>query len=776
MSKADNKKSRSESTEAGEAAKKTVVPPPPPLADPAPEVYAPEDQYQRWLKYGANVVLMTIVVLLLAGIAIWASTGSVKATEKLHGRKDLSSDPSNQLKPQTIQLIKDLPADREVTLVSLYPKLKKEEAAAKGADTYGKVQDILDEYQKNGANIKTLMIDPINDPNKLGGWLEELKRRYGSNLGEYEKVFKEEVPKAVTDVQAKVAAENKRLISLITEIRAMDPSKLSEDQVQKINATFRVLLPAAGTMQEFVESLSELDVNVKEDLKKPIPDYAQMTSELKSIIGTFSKRAEQLVKALNELKGDKAQLENVRKYIDEGVPALQKMKTQADELLARVNKLGELKLTDIRDKVLPAPGKETANAAIVVMGPDDVRVIDDFSLWKSGAATGLTGNDDEKPKLRFAGEQQVTSAILGVSQKKKQKVAFVRAGGEAKTTFGRGGPPEFGVIADRLKSYNFDVIEKDFNPPDPRMGPPPGPDVSEDEIKDAIWVVFASPPDPRMMQMGLPPTGVLGEKLKAHLDAGGSALCLVNVESEDLAAAMKDWGIEIKPNVVITHEKIKAGDGEPDDFIEQARRQPFIFVLNQFGDHPIASSIRSLDAAFVPLVQVKKAASVPAGTTVSELIPIPTNPKSWGETDMSSLFSNDRRRPPPDPTFDPATDVAQPVFAGAAAEKQGKGRLVVIGTQRSFMDDLLTYTDPKLKKNKTYVSRFPGNGELFTNSIFWLARNEKMIALSPSAMDTTRIESIPEGKLGFLRVGLVMITLPLLAVAAGIGVWMTRRG
>src|SRR3712207_6891400 len=52
-----------------------------------------------------------------------------------------------------------------------------------------------------------------------------------------------------------------------------------------------------------------------------------------------------------------------------------------------------------------------------------------------------------------------------------------------------------------------------------------------------------------------------------------------------------------------------------------------------------------------------------------------------------------------------------------------------------------------------------------------LFRSEKMMALSPSAMDAARIEPIAPAKLSFLRVGAVLVALPLLAVAAGIAVW-----
>jgi hypothetical protein len=75
---------------------------------------------------------------------------------------------------------------------------------------------------------------------------------------------------------------------------------------------------------------------------------------------------------------------------------------------------------------------------------------------------------NERPRLRFAGEQQLTSAILGLSQTTRQKgrVRPVRrpvmiSGGGGMMGMG-GGPGPFSEIADRLKSYNFDVVEKDL--------------------------------------------------------------------------------------------------------------------------------------------------------------------------------------------------------------------------------------------------------------------------------------------------------------------------
>ena len=88
---------------------------------------------------------------------------------------------------------------------------------------------------------------------------------------------------------------------------------------------------------------------------------------------------------------------------------------------------------------------------------------------------------------------------------------------------------------------------------------------------------------------------------------------------------------------------------------------------------------------------------------------------------------------------------------------------------------MLTIPDQKLARQKVEVARFPGNGELFTNSIFWLANQEKMIALSPSALDTPRIRPMAPEMLAFWRVGVLLIGLPALALAAGFIVWRSRQ-
>jgi hypothetical protein len=128
-------------------------------------------------------------------------------------------------------------------------------------------------------------------------------------------------------------------------------------------------------------------------------------------------------------------------------------------------------------------------------------------------------------------------------------------------------------------------------------------------------------------------------------------------------------------------------------------------------------------------------------------------------------------------TFEPKPlgDVAPPILMGVAAEKTGGGRLVVFGGFQSFINDVFAIPDADLARKGYSVARFPGNGELFANSVFWLSKMDTMIAISPSAMEVSRIKDMSAGTLGFWRWGFLVVGLPLAVVVAGAMVYMGRR-
>jgi hypothetical protein len=336
-------------------------------------------------------------------------------------------------------------------------------------------------------------------------------------------------------------------------------------------------------------------------------------------------------------------------------------------------------------------------------------------------------------------------------------------------------------VAERLREYNYEVVDKDlsgtwamqaqmrgsFAPPEP----------SDEEIKDAIWVVIDTPPQ-SMDRMGPPPTP-LGPKLTEHLKAGGSALILPILTSrdsrpDDLADALGEWGIKLRSDVLAVHERVETGGSEPSDLVERAQFEPLVFIFKEYGDHLLTKPLRSLDGALVPLFVVQTEPK--PGYTVTPIIPVPQTLKTWGETNFASVLGEDSKPEYNAPKAgESGGDLPPPLFGGAISEKVGGGRLVVLGSGHAAMENLVNYPDMQLAKLQIHTSRFPANAELFLNSIFWLSKKEPMIAVSPMAMEVSRIGEMDRVVLNAWRIGLLLVILPGAVVLAGVMVYVRRR-
>ena len=76
-----------------------------------------ESQQQRWLKYGGNVALMVLAVILIAVLLIWCFQ-----TPYLSARVDTTKAGLYSLKPQTVNIIKN--NKQPIKIVSLYTPKK----------------------------------------------------------------------------------------------------------------------------------------------------------------------------------------------------------------------------------------------------------------------------------------------------------------------------------------------------------------------------------------------------------------------------------------------------------------------------------------------------------------------------------------------------------------------------------------------------------------------------------------------------------------------------
>src|SRR5688572_19164810 len=144
----------------------------------SPRTFAAATQRQRWIKYGANVILTCVLVVGVVVLGLYI-------LQKYSWRKDTTASGSYSLKPQTVQLVKE--AKQKVKLVGIFSRNERQQSERKDDDTadvsavrYQQVADLLQEYeQKSGGRITATMIDHITEPGKIEGLFQEVQQKYG---------------------------------------------------------------------------------------------------------------------------------------------------------------------------------------------------------------------------------------------------------------------------------------------------------------------------------------------------------------------------------------------------------------------------------------------------------------------------------------------------------------------------------------------------------------------------------------------------------------------
>jgi ABC-type uncharacterized transport system len=707
--------------------------------------FSPETQKQRWVKYGSNVILTIVVVIAIAGIMIYLA-------QRAHRILDTRAGSSNALKPQTLNLIQDL--QPKIKIVSLYSAQGEsgETQAEKKSRLERKqaVEDLLNDYKRYGKNIDVDFIDPDASPAKADGLVKEVTTQYGGEVAKY---------KGFLDGYE---AQRKKLKDLTdAETKAVSALPVEKAQDAELKKTLILIVYTVEGVGELLDRQKE---SIDRLLKQQPPDYKGATDRVRSSMDDFSTQVNLIIDRLNDAKQNAATPDEFKKYATDSAPRYQAIKQLADSIVKQIDSLGDLKLDQLRQSLKDRD-------SLLVMGPSDLKVIPYDKVWRTDDQTQikayLTNNTEIKPT--FAGEQQISTAILSLTRSSKPKVVFIRPGGAPLATpgnpFQRGGP--LSDIADRLRDYNFDVVEKDISGQyamqAQMQGQPAPPEPSDDDIKDAIWVMLPLPSG----QQGQPPTD-MAPKLAEHLKSGGAAMVMLFPQSDDLATATKDYGIEGNASAIVVHEEVRANQGAAGDQLDEARRLQFVFDIRNYGDHEITHPLRSLQSWLVPLLPVKTSAA--KDCTVTPLVPVPNDPKSWATSNIDALEKHDVVK------FDESKgDIPGPLNGMAASESKNGARLVEIGCPVFVFNSYLEEPDPDLARQGLFVSRFPANAELFMNSIYWLAKEDTMIAISPAAMQIPRIKDIPDGPLSMWRNGFLLIILPGLAIIAGIGVYFSRR-
>ena len=766
--------------------------PPPPAAQPAPDL-APAAK-------ALSDKLATTKVTTRDGLRA-SNPDPAKLTEQL--RKDLedaaarassalTSNPTQKHADDVRKAIATIQSAADglknfsprMKIVGLFTKAKNDENQKVVEDVenkpevrYQQVADLLSEYaQKSGGKIAVDMIDPTNEPERLAQLFKEVQEKFGNNVQKHRDVL-DAYSATVKDLDATIKQQRTALAAL---------PKVEDPQLA------RFLDQVGGTFDRFGAELKKADERVKEQLGLVVPDYAGATGAVQAFMTIMQALSGQVASEFVKVAADAKTPPEVKKFVEAAIPRFNSMKTASEGLLTKAADLPALKQFDEL--------RNNKSNSIAVIAETDLKAIPMESIYPTDEMSRGMGEGKVKP--RFAGEQQVSAAVVRLTSREKKKVAFVRSGSFPLTDFRsqiaaqQTGRPSYFNMAQRLRDLDVEVLEKDVSgmwamqQMQQRRGMPPEPEPSDEDLKDAVWVVPMLPVDPQEAMMN-PASGQLATKVRDHLRVGGSAMILVAYPRvQKLDFLKEDYGLDVAVDHIAVHDKIEAAGARASDRAGDWQRQSAVFIFTDYGRHPVTDAVRSLDGLMVPLVPVrqldrglmdenarKALVEKLKDLTVTMLLPIPETPRAWAESDFESAARNNVTYDPKPAKPDALADFPAPFFGGAAiASKNGDQRIMVLGSAIFPSDGYVGIPDEEVERTQgRSVPRFPGNAELFTNSAYWLLKMDPLIAISPSAMQIARIDpQMSDARRSLWRI-ILIAGLPALVLAAGTLVYLKRR-
>jgi ABC-type uncharacterized transport system involved in gliding motility auxiliary subunit len=331
----------------------------------------------------------------------------------------------------------------------------------------------------------------------------------------------------------------------------------------------------------------------------------------------------------------------------------------------------------------------------------------------------VVASGDRIEHVQTPDEQSVVNAILKVTRDKLKRVCFTEGHGERATSATEG--EGLAIAEGKLKNENYET--KTIN----LAG-------ANQSLSDCDVVVVAGP-----KQSLLPPeTAALGK----YLEGGGKVMLMLDPETDpQVGDLLKPWNIEVGDDFVL--DVSAAG--------QMFGGGPTAPLVMNYGAHPITQNFGRTMTIFPDSRSVKVGSA--SGTGVNGTTILSTSEQSWAETELKAVVS---------PQFDQGKDQKGPVNLGVAASKSvgenKEARLVVIG-------------DSDFATNR--ANRFQRNGDLFANSINWLAQDEDLISIRPKAA-ANRTVTMNESQQNMLF-WFVVLLMPLAVAGTGGYIWWKRR-
>ncbi len=703
----------------------------------------PTTQVQRRTIYGLNVAIAVVLAaLIVVGINYLIDTQFhlIPPTARKWVRYDWTSTRKYSLSDQTTQLLKELDNKYEIYTIFDTNYVNPDVAQA-----LQHVRDLINEYALFSDKLEVVHIDPNLDQSRQLELFKKIREHFKDELAPLDEAtqkgratlneFSAMLPGVLDPLQAIVdnpALEDNELIANVRQVHTIFTRFVAdwEEENKSIDRKLNSELP------NFVTLYNNIEVLLKQLDEQYLPSVISMFDNMINRESTPAAVKDKLIAANEQLKQAKA---------------------KTTEGLSTFN------LTQRAPEYNTLRSNITSTESIVVLGPKQAKTIMVSSMYRQPDPEEVqrTGNTES----RFIGEEKLTGTLMSMSMENQPMVVYALTGQQG-AIGGRGGA--YQEVTERLRNANFDVRQW-FSAGYKNMSPdqqPPAPPELEEEQK-GVWILLPAMPGeqlPPMMMMtgGMKQDAV--EHIRKRLAAGDNALFIVDPNpmvgrtgrEDPVAALLDEYGITVQQDRIVLQEQQ----------LPDRRTVPSPqFEVTQWPDElPITSALAGLNMVLLQSSPIVIDEQV-QGVKHYPLIEL-TGDRLWAEDDLLS----------PDAMENASytEEKGQDRFlAGVAAEKDGS-RIIVISDPVWASDNITTYGAFGPGTAELLGARWPGNSELFVNCMYWLAEFDQLIASSARSQDIRRVEPMTTTAYYWTE-GILIGGLPLIILAIGVGVWMSRR-
>jgi ABC-type uncharacterized transport system involved in gliding motility auxiliary subunit len=351
-----------------------------------------------------------------------------------------------------------------------------------------------------------------------------------------------------------------------------------------------------------------------------------------------------------------------------------------------------------------------------VVDPDaKPEVAKQYGVARAGQVIVTSGSRTER--LENTDEVDITSAILKVSSDTQKTVYFVEGHGEK--SIAASDAHGYSSVFAELSRENYQTKSVNL--------------VSSNEVPPDCTVLVEAGPAQSLFPQEV-------EMIGKYLDNSGKALILVDPQVDPkLDSIFQAWNIAVPENIVIDASGVGRMFGTG----------PAVPLVVDYGTSPITRNFERT-MTFFPLARTASIADKSKSDVQSTEL-LKTSPASFA---VKSIAGHEVK-------FDPAKDTRGPLSLGVAAERKTNGkdaRLVVIG-------------DSDFASNQ-WVG-LQRNGDLFFNTINWLAEEENLISIRPKSPENRRVNLTEAQQKGLEWFSLLL--LPGVVILSGVYIWWTRR-